>query len=69
MSKYCALLIALIAPIAAHAAGDDNTSPPAVITSPTTDAPQTPAYPPPPIGADIPGVQPITPPSVRRPLR
>ena len=28
MSKYCALLIALIAPIAAHAAGDDNTSPP-----------------------------------------
>jgi hypothetical protein len=68
MFKFCALLIAFIAPIAAYAAGDDNTSPPAVIVPPTTDAPQTPAYPPP-IGADIPGVQPITPPSMHRPLR
>jgi hypothetical protein len=49
--KCSALLIALIAPLGAYAE-DDNTSPPGVVVPQTTPAPQTPAFPSPPIGAN-----------------
>jgi hypothetical protein len=58
--KCGAFLIALAAPIAAHAANGigsvTGTSTPQVITPPTTAAPQTPASPSPPIGATSPGI-------------
>jgi hypothetical protein len=53
--KCGALLIALIAPVETRAE-DNNTSPPTVIVPQTTPAPQTPAYPPPPVGANAFGV-------------
>lgn len=63
--KCSALLIALIAPVETRAE-DNNTSPPTVVVPQTTPAPQTPAFPPPPIGANAFGVvAPRTPGPVR----
>jgi hypothetical protein len=58
--KCGAVLIALAAPIAAHAANGigsvTGTSTPQVVTPPTTAAPQTPATSSPPIGTTSPGI-------------
>lgn len=57
-----ARLFAAVLPLtgAAKQPGDGNTSPPQVIVPQMTPAPQTPAYPSPPIGTESPGA-PITP--------
>jgi hypothetical protein len=56
LARHVALLFILIAPVHTYAASfdglDDNTAPPTVIVPSTTAAPQTPAYPTPPIGAN-----------------